>query len=76
VLNTLLNEGGAATQSDRLVVGDNVSGTTAIRVNQSGSGALTVGDVIQLVQVSGTSAANSFHLAAPVQAGAYQYLQS
>ncbi|CAB3765287.1 autotransporter outer membrane beta-barrel domain-containing protein [Paraburkholderia solisilvae] len=73
-LNTVLNAGGAAAQSDRLVVGGNASGTTGIKVNGSGSGALTVGDGIQLVQVNGTSAANSFHLVAPVQAGAYQYL--
>jgi outer membrane autotransporter protein len=74
VLNTLLNQGGSASQTDRLVVGGNVSGTTSIRLNQSGSGAQTVGDGIQLVQVNGTSAANSFHLAGPVQAGAFQYL--
>ncbi|MGY6204831.1 autotransporter family protein [Paraburkholderia strydomiana] len=74
VLNTLLNEGGAASQSDKLVVGGNVNGTTAIKLNQSGSGAQTVGDGIQLVQVNGTSAANSFHLAGPVQAGAFQYM--
>ncbi|MFC0691407.1 autotransporter outer membrane beta-barrel domain-containing protein [Paraburkholderia humisilvae] len=74
VLNTLLNQGGAASQTDRLVVGGNVSGTTAIKLNQSGSGARTVGDGIQLVQVNGTSAANSFHLAGPVQAGAFQYM--
>jgi hypothetical protein len=74
VLNTVLNAGGAASQSDRLVVGGNVSGTTTLKLNPSGSGAQTVGDGIQLVQVNGTSAANSFHLAAPVQGGAYQYL--
>ncbi|QYD67994.1 autotransporter outer membrane beta-barrel domain-containing protein [Paraburkholderia edwinii] len=74
VLNTLLNEGGPASQSDRLVVGGNVSGTTTIKLNQSGAGAQTVGDGIQLVQVNGTSAANSFHLAGPVQAGAFQYM--
>lgn len=74
VLNTLLNEGGTASQTDRLVIGGNVSGTTAITVNGSGNGATTTGDGIELVQVNGTSAANSFHLAAPVQAGAYQYL--
>jgi outer membrane autotransporter protein len=74
VLNTVLNEGGAASQSDRLVVGGNVSGTTAIKVNQSGTGAATVGDGIQLVQVNGTSAANSFHLTGPIQAGAFQYM--
>jgi len=35
---------------------------------------LTVGNGIQVVQVNGTSAANSFRLAGPVQAGAFQYL--
>ena len=74
VLNTLLNGGGTASQSDRLVVGGNVSGTTAISIKRSGMGALTTGEGIQLVQVNGTSAANRFHLAAPVQAGAYQYM--
>lgn len=74
VLNTLLNQGGPASQSDRLVIGGNASGTTAIKLNQSGSGVLTAGDGIEVVQVAGTSAANSFKLAGPVQAGAYQYL--
>jgi len=74
VLNTVLNAGGAASQTDKLVVGGNVSGTTALKINQSGSGAATVGDGIQLVQVNGTSAANSFHLAGPIQAGAFQYM--
>ncbi|WP_460909689.1 autotransporter family protein [Paraburkholderia jirisanensis] len=74
VLNTVLNQGGSATQSDRLVVGGNASGSTTLSLNRSGSGAATTGDGIQLVQVNGTSAANSFHLATPVQAGAYQYL--
>ncbi|WCM22495.1 autotransporter outer membrane beta-barrel domain-containing protein [Paraburkholderia bryophila] len=73
-LNTLLNEGGAATHSDQLVVGGNASGQTAIKVNGSGTGAYTPGDGILLVQVNGTSAAGSFHLAGPVQGGAYQYL--
>jgi outer membrane autotransporter protein len=74
VFNTVLNQGGTASQSDRLLVGGNASGNTAITVNRSGIGVQTVGDGIQLVKVSGTSAANSFRLAGPVQAGAYQYL--
>lgn len=74
VLNTVLNEGGSATQSDRLVIGGNASGSTLLSLNRSGPGAATTGNGIQLVQVGGTSAANSFHLAAPIQAGAYQYL--
>jgi outer membrane autotransporter protein len=73
-MNTVLNQGGAASQTDRLVVAGNTSGSTAIVVNRSGTGAQTVGDGIELVQVSGTSAANSFRLGSPVQAGAYQYL--
>lgn len=74
VLNTLLNQGGSASQTDRLAIGGNAGGTTAIKLNQSGSGALTIGDGIEVVQVAGASAANSFRLAGPVQAGAYQYL--
>ncbi|WP_133645486.1 autotransporter outer membrane beta-barrel domain-containing protein [Paraburkholderia flava] len=74
-LNTLLNEGGPATHSDQMVIGGNASGQTAIKVNGSGNGAYTPGDGILLVQVNGTSAAaGSFHLAGPVQGGAYQYL--
>jgi outer membrane autotransporter protein len=73
-LNTLLNEGGAVSQSDRLIVGGNAAGSTAIKIDRSGAGAVTVGDGIQVVQVNGTSVANSFHLSGPVQAGAYQYL--
>lgn len=74
VFNTLLNAGGAASLTDRLVVSGNAAGTTAIKVNPSGTSALTAGDGIQLVQVNGTSTANSFRLAAPVQASAFQYL--
>ncbi|MGN6651974.1 autotransporter outer membrane beta-barrel domain-containing protein [Trinickia sp.] len=74
VLNTVLNQGGAASQTDQLIVGGNASGSTAITLNRSGSGAQTVGDGIQVVRVGGTSAANSFRLAGPIQAGAYQYL--
>lgn len=73
-LNTRLNEGGTASQSDQLVVGGNATGNTGIVVHGSGTGAQTVGDGIELVQVHGTSTANSFQLSRPVQAGAYQYL--
>ncbi|TAL55291.1 MAG: autotransporter outer membrane beta-barrel domain-containing protein [Pandoraea sp.] len=73
-INTVLNQGGAATQTDTLVIGGNASGTTGIQVQGTGSGAQTVGDGIRVVQVGGTSASGAFHLASPVQAGAYQYL--
>lgn len=74
VLNAVLNQSGTITQGDRLVIVGNASGSTALRVNGSSSGTTTTGDGIQLVQVNGTSGANSFHLAGPVQAGAYEYL--
>ncbi|GAB2906046.1 autotransporter adhesin YapE [Paraburkholderia jirisanensis] len=74
VLNTVLNQGGSASQTDRLTVNGNAGGSTTLQLNRSGTGAATVGNGIQLVQVGGTSAANSFHLAGPIQAGAYQYL--
>ncbi|RKP47816.1 autotransporter outer membrane beta-barrel domain-containing protein [Pararobbsia silviterrae] len=74
VLNTLLNQGGAATKTDQLVVTGNTSGSTSIQVHATGTGVQTVGDGIELVQVDGTSAANSFRLGSAVQSGAYEYL--
>lgn len=73
-LNTLLNEGGAATKTDQLVVAGNASGGTVIQIHATGTGVQTIGDGIELVQVNGTSAANSFRLGNAVQSGAYQYL--
>jgi len=74
ILNTLLNEGGAATKTDQLVVSGNTSGGTVIQIHATGTGVQTVGDGIELVQVNGTSATNSFRLGNVVQSGAYQYL--
>ena len=74
MLNTLLNEGGAATKTDQLVVTGNTSGNTVIQIHASGTGVQTISDGIELVQVNGTSAANSFRLGNVVQSGAYQYL--
>lgn len=61
--------------SDQLHVTGNTSGSTAINIRPvaASPGAQTVNG-IRVVQVDGTSAAGSFTLAAPVQAGAYQYL--
>ncbi|MEM5439960.1 autotransporter outer membrane beta-barrel domain-containing protein [Paraburkholderia diazotrophica] len=73
-LNTLLNQGGPATSTDMLTIGGNAGGNTGIRINGSGGGAQTTGDGIRVVHVGGTSSATAFQLAAPVQAGAYQYL--
>ncbi|VVE44123.1 Adhesin BmaC autotransporter [Pandoraea soli] len=73
-LNTVINEGGAATQTDRLIVAGNTGGDTALKINGTGTGVLTVGDGIRVVQVGGTSATNSFRLASALQAGAYEYL--
>ncbi|WP_258503129.1 autotransporter family protein [Variovorax sp. S12S4] len=70
-INTALGSDASAT--DKLVVNGNTSGTTRVLVaNTGGAGAATVNG-IQVVQVSGTSSEGNFTLAAPVQAGAYEY---
>ena len=70
-INTAL--GGDASATDKLVVNGNTSGITRVLVaNTGGAGAATVNG-IQVVQVSGTSSEGNFTLAAPVQAGAYEY---
>lgn len=78
-LDAVLDEGGAAAQSDRLVVQSvSLAGQpTGIVVHQvGGAGAETVGDGIPLVQVAngGSSAAGAFVLAGRVVAGPYEYL--
>ncbi|WP_208456209.1 autotransporter outer membrane beta-barrel domain-containing protein [Burkholderia latens] len=59
IVNTLLNEGGAASQTDRLVVHGQTSGQTAIAVRGSGAGAKTVGDGILVVEVGPQPGASS-----------------
>ncbi|WP_432723841.1 autotransporter outer membrane beta-barrel domain-containing protein [Jeongeupia wiesaeckerbachi] len=74
-MNAVLNEGGANSQSDQIVVTGDVSGQYGITVNnQGGSGAQTEGDGILLVDEQGSAPSGSFYLNQPVQAGAYQYL--
>jgi Autochaperone Domain Type 1 len=76
----VLNEGGAATHSDTLVVdgtsvGPNGATQTFIR-NAGGAGALTVGDGILVVEVldPARSAAGAFALSVPeLRAGAFDY---
>ncbi|WP_175820560.1 autotransporter outer membrane beta-barrel domain-containing protein [Burkholderia sp. BCC0419] len=74
-LNTYL--GADASPTDRLIVnGGAASGTTGLKIaNTAGSGAQTTGDGIPVVVTAngGTTAASAFHLAGPVQAGAYEY---
>lgn len=73
-MNTVLNEGGAATQSDLLHVAGDASGQHRLAIsNQGGTGAQTVGNGIKVVQVDGQSAPNTFALANSLQAGAYEY---
>lgn len=70
-INTALGNDASAT--DKLVVNGNTSGTTRVQVtNAKGPGAPTVNG-IQVVQVNGTSSNGNFTLAAPVQAGAFEY---
>ncbi|MQR01262.1 autotransporter outer membrane beta-barrel domain-containing protein [Glaciimonas soli] len=75
-LNTYLASD--SSPSDRLIInGGSATGTTAIKVNNTGGpGALTIADGIEVVAANngGSTAASAFHLAGPVQAGAFQYL--
>ncbi|GAU02892.1 autotransporter outer membrane beta-barrel domain-containing protein [Burkholderia stabilis] len=74
-LNTYL--GADASPTDRLIVnGGAASGTTGLKIaNTAGTGAQTTGDGIPVVVTAngGTTTASAFHLAGPVQAGAYEY---
>ncbi|WP_080434935.1 autotransporter outer membrane beta-barrel domain-containing protein [Burkholderia ubonensis] len=67
ILNTLLNEGGAASQTDRLVVRGQASGQTAIAIRASGVGAKTVGDGILVVELGQQSSGNSGQQTASAQ---------
>lgn len=72
-INTVL--GNEDSDTGRLVIQGNVIGTSNVLVNRwSGNGAGTQGDGIEIIQVDGTSAPDSFELGQPVEAGAYQYL--
>jgi autotransporter family porin len=65
--------GDDSSPTDKLHVVGNTTGTTRLDVrNAGGTGALTVNG-INIVQVDGTSDANSFTMAGPVQAGSYEY---
>ncbi|KUZ15025.1 autotransporter outer membrane beta-barrel domain-containing protein [Burkholderia diffusa] len=74
-LNTYL--GADASPTDRLIVnGGTATGTTGLKIaNTAGTGAQTTGDGIPVVVTAngGTTSASAFHLAGPVQAGAYEY---
>jgi len=80
IMDTVLNEGGANAQSDMLVVDSTLMGTgaTSLALVTSGSGALTVGNGIPLVEVlnktPGASADDVFLLAGGrMVSGAYEY---
>lgn len=72
-LNTYLGDDSSAT--DKLAVSGNTTGTTFLTVRAaSGSSGAQTTNGIQVIQVGGSSAAGSFTLADPLQAGAYQYV--
>ncbi|NML34303.1 autotransporter outer membrane beta-barrel domain-containing protein [Paraburkholderia antibiotica] len=75
-LNTWL--GGNSSPTDQLILnGGSASGTTGLKINNTGgTGAQTTGDGIAVVvAANGASTTTSaFHLAGSVQAGAYEYL--
>ena len=77
-LNTVLNEGGANSQSDILVLDSTRLGTGATGIavtNVNGGGALTTGDGIALVEVLNKSVSDgrAFVLSGRAAAGAYEY---
>lgn len=70
-LNTVL--GDDASTTDKIHVVGDTAGTTRLAItNVGGAGAQTING-IGVVQVDGNSAAGSFTMAAPVQAGSYEY---
>ncbi|QRY82548.1 autotransporter outer membrane beta-barrel domain-containing protein [Pseudomonas sp. PDNC002] len=77
-LDTVLNEGGANSRSDMLVVDGTSAGsspTSLVVNNVGGEGAQTVGNGIELVRVldAGQSANGVFQLSGRLAAGAYEY---
>lgn len=82
-MNTVLNAGGplANQVTDRLLVTGDASGTTAVHVRGSGSGAFTSADVptnntgISIIQVAGNAAPDVFSTGGPVSVAGtpYQY---
>ncbi|MEJ5025490.1 autotransporter outer membrane beta-barrel domain-containing protein [Brucella anthropi] len=76
ILNTKLNEGGAASETDRIVVTGDASGNGLINIrNNGGTGAFTgtgATDGIQVVQVGGASDAE-FKLGSAAIVGIYDY---
>lgn len=76
ILDTVLNEGGANSLSDVLVVDNFEAGSekTKIIINHvSGIGALTQGDGIKVVEVLDNAQAGSFELGHVVKGGLYEY---
>lgn len=76
ILNTKLNEGGAASETDKIVVTGDANGTGMISIrNNGGTGAFTgngTTDGIQVVQVGGASDAE-FQLGSAAVVGIYGY---
>jgi len=66
---------GGSNATDQLLVGGNLTGTSSVTVNNvGGSGSLTTGDGIRLVQVDGTSTAGALTLAGgAIDVGAFRY---
>ena len=68
--------GDESSAASRLVIQGSTSGASSpVVVNRmGGNAAQTSGDGIEIIRVDGSSAPGAFHLAQPVQAGAYEYL--
>ena len=77
-LDSVMNKGGSISQSDILVLDDVTiggGGATKVHINAvGGSGALTEGDGIKIIEVLGTQSAGAFATAAPITYGLYEYV--
>jgi autotransporter family porin len=75
-MDVVLNDGGANSVSDILVVDDIVAGSqkTKIAVNRVGGlGSVTSGDGIKVIEAHGTSNDGAFELSRMLKGGAYEY---
>ncbi|NDJ56519.1 autotransporter outer membrane beta-barrel domain-containing protein [Enterobacteriaceae bacterium 4M9] len=77
-MNTVLNGGFAATDTDQLLIGGSAStgqgGATRVYINNvNGKGAFTQPDAIKIVDVKGHSSNDAFALGRPTVIGVYEY---
>ncbi|QIQ20426.1 autotransporter family protein [Zophobihabitans entericus] len=72
-MQTKLDDG-SSQETDKIIISQSGAGQHLLNItNSGGSGGLTSGDGIKVVEVNGTSTSNNFALNSPVRAGIYEY---